>query len=155
MDQCLADLRAAVNQDGPIRPKIRIVLADDNPGLRAEVQRNLGSEFEVVATVANGRELLEAFDRLRPDVVVTDISMPLVDGFEAAAELCLRGKPPVVFFTVHEDGAFFEEAKALGALGYVLKRSPPSVLARAIRSAYEGHFFLSPELRTEHCDRDE
>lgn len=147
MDQCTVDFPARAKQTGPVRPKIRIVLADDNPGLRAEVHRNLVSEFEVVATVANGRELLEAFDRLKPDVVVTDISMPLVDGFEAAAELRLRGKPPVVFFTVHEDGAFFEEAKALGALGYVLKRSPPSVLAHAIRSAYEGHFFLSPEFR--------
>lgn len=147
MEQCLTDLPATVNQRATVRPRIRIVLADDNPGLRAEVQRNLDSEFEVVATVANGRELLEVFDRLKPDVVVTDISMPLVDGFEAAVELRLRGKPPVVFFTVHEDSAFFEEAKALGALGYVLKRSPPSVLARAIRSAYEGHFFLSPELK--------
>lgn len=148
MDQCTVDFSAGAKQTGLSRPKIRVVLADDNPGLLAEVQRNLGSEFEVVATVANGLELLEAFDRLKPDVVVTDISMPFVDGFEAAIELRLRGKPPVVFFTVHEDCAFFEEAKALGALGYVLKRSPPSVLACAIRSAYEGHFFLSPELRS-------
>lgn len=143
----MADFPTRANQTESAQGKIRILLADDNPGLRAEVQRNLGREFEVVAAVADGQALLEAFDRFKPDVVVTDISMPVVDGFKAAAELRRRGKPPVVFLTVHEDGAFFEEAKALGALGYVLKRSPPSVLATAIRSAYEGHFFLSPELR--------
>jgi len=124
--------------------KIRVLLADDNPGLLAQVKDSLGGEFEIVAAVADGRALLEAFDRYRPDVVVTDISMPLVDGLEAAAKLRLRGNPPVVFFTVHEDSVFLKEAKALGALGYVLKRSPPSVLAAAIRSAYAGSFFSSP-----------
>ena len=59
MDQCTVDFSAGAKQTGLSRPKIRVVLADDNPGLLAEVQRNLGSEFEVVATVANGLELLE------------------------------------------------------------------------------------------------
>jgi DNA-binding NarL/FixJ family response regulator len=142
----LADFPTSSNPAGCVSPKIRILLADDNPELLAQVQESLGGEFEIVAAVADGRALLEAFDRLKPDVVVTDISMPLVDGFEAATELRRRGKPPVVFLTMHDDGAFLEEAKVLGALGYVLKRSPPSVLAAAIRSAYEGHFFLSSKL---------
>jgi DNA-binding NarL/FixJ family response regulator len=127
-------------------PRLRIVLADDNAAFLAQVRRRLVGEFEIVATVADGRALLEAFDRLKPDVVIADISMPLCDGFEAAAQLRLRGAPPVIFLTAHEDNAFFEEAKALGVLGYVLKRSSPSVLVAAIRSAYEGRFTSSPEL---------
>jgi DNA-binding NarL/FixJ family response regulator len=127
-------------------PRIRIIVADDNAGLRMEIQRSLGVEFEVLAAVADGQALIEAFDRLKPDVVVTDISMPLVDGFEAAADLRRRGESRVVFFTVHEEGVFFKEAKALGALGYVLKRSSPSLLAAAIRSAYAGQAFTSPEV---------
>ena len=127
--------------------RLKIVLADDNPALLRELQRSLNKEFEIVGAVANGRALLEEYDRLRPEVIVTDISMPLMDGFEAVAKLSRKGAPKVVFLTVHEELAFVEEAKALGAMGYVLKRSRPSVLVDAIRSAHEGRFFLCPELR--------
>jgi DNA-binding NarL/FixJ family response regulator len=91
---------------------------------------------------------LEVCDRLHPEVIVTDISMPVMDGFEAVANLRRRGTAKVVFLTVHEEHAFVEEAKALGAMGYVLKRCRPSVLATAIRSANDGRFFLCPELCT-------
>jgi DNA-binding NarL/FixJ family response regulator len=123
------------------------VLADDNPVLLRELQRSLNKEFEIVGAVANGRALVEEYDRLHPEVIVTDISMPLLDGFEAVAKLSRKGPAKVVFLTVHEEQAFVEEAKALGAMGYVLKRSRPSVLVEAIRSAHEGRFFLCPELR--------
>ncbi len=126
--------------------RIKIIVADDNAGLRTEIQRSLGTEFDVLAAVGDGQALIDAFDRLHPDVVVTDISMPLVDGFEAAAELRRRGESRVVFFTVHEEGVFFKEAKALGALGYVLKSSSPALLSAAIRSAYAGRAFSSPEI---------
>ena len=128
-------------------PRLKIMLADDNPALLLEFERVLSKEFEVVSAVADGRALLEQYSHLRPEVIVTDISMPLMDGFEAAAKLRRKGKPKVVFLTVHEEPAFVEEAKALGAMGYVLKRSHPSVLVDAIRSAHEGRFFLCPELR--------
>jgi DNA-binding NarL/FixJ family response regulator len=134
--------------NGGLQRRIRVVLADDNPGLRAEVQKHLGEEFDILAAVENGRALIEAFDRLRPDVIVTDVSMPVMDGFEAAVLLKERGGPPVVFFTVHDENAFFMEAKALGALGYVLKGSPPSVLASAVRAAYEGRAYASPGVET-------
>ncbi len=126
--------------------KIRVALADDHPGLQAEVWRNLAGEFEIVGMFSDGEALLAAYDALQPDVVVTDVSMPLMDGFEVAAQLLRRGNPPVVFFTVHEDRAFVEEARSLGVRGYVLKRSAPPVLATAIRVAAGGAEYLCPEL---------
>jgi len=139
------------NGAGAAHPRLKILLADDNPSLLRELLLALDKEFEVVSTVADGRALLEACDRLHPDVIVTDISMPVLDGFEAVAKLRSRGTAKVVFLTVHEEHAFVEEAKALGAMGYVLKRSRPSVLAAAIRSANDGRFFLCPDLCS---DRD-
>lgn len=124
------------NESAPVAKRIRLVVADDNRGLLGELLRVLSWEFEVVAAVPNGRELLAACERYHPDVIVSDISMPVLNGFEAAAQLLGLGNPPVVFFTIHDDAAFIEEARALGALGYVLKGSPPSVLAKAIRDAY-------------------
>ncbi len=147
MDQIVETNFKNPNRAGSGQPRLKILLADDNPSLLLEFQRVLDKEFEIVSTVADGRALLEQYDRLRPEVIVTDISMPLMDGFEAVANLHHRGKPRVIFLTVHEEQAFVDEAKALGAMGYVLKRSRPSVLVDAIRSAYEGRFFLCPELR--------
>lgn len=128
------------------RRRLRILLADDNEELRRQVAGALATDFEIVGTARDGQQLLEEFERCQPDVVVTDISMPIMDGFEAAAKLQQRGRPPVVFFTVHEDQAFYAEAKAVGGMAYVLKRSPPSVLAEAIRSAYQRIFFFSAGL---------
>lgn len=146
MDQIVGTNFENPNRVGSGQPRIKILLADDNPSLLLEFQRVLDKEFEIVSTAADGRALLEQYDRLRPEVIVTDISMPLMDGFEAVANLHHRGKPRVIFLTVHEEQAFVDEAKALGAVGYVLKRSRPSVLVDAIRTAHEGRFFLCPEL---------
>ena len=146
MDQILGENLKNPNGAGPRQPRLKILLADDNPSLLQEFQRVLGKDFDIVSAVADGRALLEQYDRLRPEVIVTDISMPLMDGFEAVAQLHHHGEPKVIFLTVHEEQAFVEEAKSLGAMGYVLKRSPPSVLVDAIRSAHEGRFFLCPEL---------
>ena len=146
MGQILGETLKNPNGARPAHPRLKILLADDNPALLRELQRALDKEFEIVGTVADGRALVEQYNRLCPEVIVTDISMPLMDGFEAVAKLHHRGKPKIVFLTVHEEPAFVEEAKALGAMGYVLKRSRPSVLVDAIRSAYEGSFFRCPEL---------
>lgn len=147
MDQLSGHTHKNPQGVGSSHSRLKIVLADDNPVLLRELQRSLNKEFEIVGAVANGRALVEEYDRLHPEVIVTDISMPLLDGFEAVAKLSRKGPAKVVFLTVHEEQAFVEEAKALGAMGYVLKRSRPSVLVEAIRSAHEGRFFLCPELR--------
>jgi len=128
-------------------PRLRILLADDNPHLLRELERLLGREFQIVSAVTDGGALVEEYERLRPEVVITDISMPAMDGFEAVARLRRSGVARVIFLTVHEEQAFVEEARMLGAMGYVLKRSRPSVLLEAIRSAAEGRFYLCPELR--------
>ncbi|MCC7498834.1 MAG: response regulator transcription factor [Bryobacterales bacterium] len=132
---------------GSQTPRLRILLADDNPGLLREFTRVLEKEFEVVSTAKDGQALIEQYDRLQPEIVVTDISMPRMDGFEAVALLRQKSNAKVIFLTVHEEQAFVEEAKALGASGYVLKRSRASVLVDAIRHVQDGEFYLSPELR--------
>ncbi len=129
-----------------VQRRLTVLLADDNPHLLRELHRVLDKEFEIVCTVSDGHALVEQYDRLHPEVIVTDISMPLMNGFEAVARLHHRGQPKVIFLTVHEEWAFVEEAKSLGAMGYVLKRSRPSVLVSAVHAAHEGRFFLSPEL---------
>ena len=110
------------------QPGPTLLLADDNLSFLRDLHRVLNREFRIVSTVADGRSLLRQYAMLRPEIVVTDISMPLMDGFEAAAKLRQLGKPKVIFLTVHEEAAFVGEAKALGATGYVLKRSPPAIL---------------------------
>src|ERR1017187_5332799 len=128
MGQILGETLKNPNGARPTHPRLKILLADDNPELLRELQRALHEEFEIVGTVADGRALLEVCDRLHPEVIVTDISMPVMDGFEAVANLRRRGTAKVVFLTVHEEHAFVEEAKALGAMGYVRSEEHTSEL---------------------------
>src|ERR1035441_8240652 len=91
MDQILGENLKNPNGAVPRQPRLKILLADDNPSLLQEFQRVLEKEFEIVSAVVDGRALLEQYDRLRPEVIVTDISMPLTDGFEAVAQLHHQG----------------------------------------------------------------
>ena len=96
----------------------------------------LEAEFEVVAAVSDGMAAVDAALRLQPDVVVLDISMPVLSGFEAAARLRAIARPPIVIFlTVHEDSACRDRAERLGVAAYVLKRDLVTGLAAAIRLA--------------------
>ncbi len=110
-------------------------------------RRMLEPAFEVVGTAADGAALVEEALRLEPDVVVADVSMPRMNGLEAARRL--RGELPrtrVVFLTVNEDPQMAAEAFALGASGYVLKSSTALELDHAIRSALAGRRYLSKRL---------
>jgi DNA-binding NarL/FixJ family response regulator len=104
----------------------------------------LKGEFEIVGTVGNGRRLIEAALTLDPDLIVTDISMPVLDGIEA---VCLLKKSAsrakVIFLTVHEDPAFVAAAISAGAQGYVLKNRIFVDLIPAIRKVLQGHVFAS------------
>ena len=125
----------------------RILLADDHPALLAETAHLLGQNHDVVGAVANGLDLLAAAARLDPDLIVLDISMPGVDGLEAARRLKQAGcRSKLVFLTVWEDADFAREALALGADAYVVKSRLATDLLPAISQALAEHHFVSPTL---------
>jgi|SRR5271156_1528650 DNA-binding NarL/FixJ family response regulator len=118
----------------------RILLADDHREMLEKVSQVLARDFEVVATVENGEQLIEAANRLDPDVIVLDISLPVLNGFEVVSllkESACRAK--VIFLTVYEDPTFVTAAVAAGALGYVLKTRITVDLIPTIREALRGH----------------
>ena len=127
--------------------KPRILLADDDGDFLQALQTLLGSECEIVASVGDGCALMEAAGVHEPDVIVTDISMPLLSGLRAARQL-RRDQPniPIIFLTIREEPAFVAEAQKLGASGYVVKRSAASDLMPAIRTVLQGGSFISADL---------
>jgi len=110
----------------------------------------LSGEFDVVGVAEDGRALIEAARRLKPDVIVADINMPRLNGLDAMDEL-KRNTPraKVVFLTMHHDVAYARRALEAGALGFVLKHSAPDELLLAIRAAIEGKTFVTPALAGE------
>lgn len=124
--------------------KVRILLADDHPQFLEMVERLLGPPFEIVGMVGDGRALIEAGLKLKPDVIVTDISMPVMNGIEAVDELRKANcTSKVIFLTVHSDPDFVRECLAIGALGYIFKPHVAIDLVAAIREALAGHLFIS------------
>ena len=125
----------------------RVLLADDHVETAEQLRRLLEPTFEVIETVANGRELVSAAARLAPDAIVADISMPKLDGIEACA-LILRSNPDarIVLVTVHAEPLLVERSLAAGALGYVLKDAAGDELVAAVRAALGGERFVSGAL---------
>ncbi len=127
--------------------RIRVLLADDHEAILERVARLLKTEYNVVGTATDGQQALEAALDLKPDVLVLDISMPVMNGIETAHHLKQAGaEVRIVFLTVHDDPDFAREALEAGALGYVIKQRIASDLVTAIREAYAGRLFLSPTL---------
>jgi DNA-binding NarL/FixJ family response regulator len=123
----------------------RVLLGDDHRMFSEGLKRILGPEFEIVETVENGRDLITAAARLRPDVIVADISMPSLNGIEAARRIRkMPHAPKIVFLTMHEDATFATAAFRAGASGYVLKRSAPGEIVTAIQEAVQGRIYISP-----------
>lgn len=130
--------------------KIKVLLADDHPGFPDIVEHLLESEFEIVGKVADGQALFQEAIRLKPDVVITDISMPMLNGIEVADRLKEIGcKSRIVFLTVHSDSDFIRKCLSAGALGYVVKSRIGSELVSAIHEAMGGHIFVSRDLPNE------
>ena len=122
----------------------RVLLADDSPAMLYEARQILEPEFHVIETVENGEALLQAAAKLDPDIVILDISMPVLNGLEAARRLKREGsKARIVFLTVHEDWEFVEESFAAGAVGYVVKSRLATDLPVAVREALTGRTFVS------------
>ncbi len=130
--------------------KPRVLLADDHLILAEGLRGLLEPEFEVVAVVADGRELVAAARKHRPDVIVADISMPALNGIDAAVQLRDQGvKAKVVFLTMHRDVAYARRAMDAGAAGFVLKQSVASELVTAVREALQGRTYLTPTMARE------
>jgi|HubBroStandDraft_2_1064218.scaffolds.fasta_scaffold122194_2 DNA-binding NarL/FixJ family response regulator len=128
-------------------PSVRVLLADDHLQLLGELRLQLGREFEVVGAVENGEEAVHAALRLSPDVLVLDIAMPVMNGFQAAARLRdLKCKTKIVILTTYEDHEYIDAAFSAGASAYVAKRHFGTDLVMAIRQVVYGNTFVSPSL---------
>ena len=126
---------------------ISIVLADDNASVLADLREELDDDFRIVGTAANGDEAIREVLRLDPDVVVLDITMPVLTGLQVASRLQQEHpRTKVVFLTIHEEPEYISAGFSAGALGYVTKRRLSSDLSLAIREVFEGRKFLSPSL---------
>jgi len=117
----------------------RILLADDHLMFADGLKNLLQGEFELLASVGSGKELLESAIALEPDIIILDISMPDMNGFDAARELRKQGSTAkVIFLTAHTDPGLVAEALRCGALGYVVKHSAGRDLVSAIGQVWEG-----------------
>jgi DNA-binding NarL/FixJ family response regulator len=127
---------------------LRILIADDHPLIRKRVRSTLEghSRFEVCAEVEDGAKAIEETQRLKPDVVVLNVSMPVMDGFQAAREIQARlPETAIVILSSHVDQRFIEEAKRIGARAYVAKTALGAALIKAIEAAVTGRDFVLME----------
>jgi DNA-binding NarL/FixJ family response regulator len=125
--------------------KPRLLLADDHTLLLEGIRLMLEPEFDLVGSVENGQALLAAAKALKPDAILLDISMPLLNGIDAARRLRkILPSARLIFLTMHSDSDYVAEAFRAGAMGYLLKRSAASELITAIRAVLKGHHYVSP-----------
>jgi DNA-binding NarL/FixJ family response regulator len=125
------------------KQRVRVLVADDHPAVAEGLRAVLEPEFDVIATVGDGNALIAAA-ALTPEVIVTDIAMPGLDGIAAAGEI-LRRHPGarIVFVTVHNDAELVKKGLATGALGYVLKLTAGEELVPAVHAALRGQQYVS------------
>lgn len=129
--------------------KPTILLADDHKIVLEGLRSLLEPDFTLLTFATNGRELLEKALELKPDVIVADISMPLLNGIDAAHKLREAGSAAkIVFLTMHPDVSYATRALEAGALGYVLKHSASDELVEAIQDALAGRIYVSHALRS-------
>ncbi|MBT8371718.1 MAG: response regulator transcription factor, partial [Deltaproteobacteria bacterium] len=125
--------------------KIRVLLADDHTIVLEGLKKILEPAFELVGTVDNGRDLVDETLKLRPDVIVVDISMPLLNGIEAVRRIKTElNRVKVIFLTMHPDVSYASMAFNIGASGYVLKNSASRELHTAINEVMKGGTYVTP-----------
>jgi DNA-binding NarL/FixJ family response regulator len=130
--------------------RTRVLLADDHKIVLDGLKSLLEPEFELVGTVGDGRALVSAVEQLHPDVIVVDISMPLLNGIEAVRQIKKLDKQvKVIFLTMHPDVTYAIRAFEAGASGYVLKHSASSELLTAIHEAIKGRTYVTPMIAGE------
>jgi DNA-binding NarL/FixJ family response regulator len=129
--------------------KKRILIADDHAEMLDEIRQLLERDYDVVGAVEDGSQLVEAAFQLKPDLVITDISMPVMNGFEAAAKMRGLGlKTDIIFLTVQSTPPYVRKARSLGANGYVLKVYTNEQLPTAVSEVLNGRSYTSPQLNT-------
>jgi CheY-like chemotaxis protein len=128
-------------------------LADDHTLMLESINTILAPHYEIVGTVADGRALVEAVLRLRPDLIILDITMPLLNGIDAAAQI-KKSLPGMnfLFVTMHLSTAYIEAAFKAGGTGYVLKSGIREELLDAVQSVLNGRIYVSPNLSIKHLD---
>jgi DNA-binding NarL/FixJ family response regulator len=128
---------------------ITVLLAEDHAIVREGLHAllNIESDIEVIGEAENGREAVEMAVRLSPDVVVMDIAMPFLNGFEATRQIMKSAPASKIFIlSAHSDDAYVEQAMSLGARGFITKQTASHILPVAIREIYKGVEFYSPEI---------
>jgi DNA-binding NarL/FixJ family response regulator len=127
---------------------IRVVLAEDNTSFRKSLKLMIEGEgdIEVVGEAKNGRQAVQLVQKLRPEVVVTDISMPIMNGLEAARQIVKQfSSTRVLVLSAHSEPEYIKQSVQSGASGYLIKQSLPQVLSQAIREVAKGNsFFCAP-----------
>jgi DNA-binding NarL/FixJ family response regulator len=129
--------------------RARILIADDHKMFAQGLIGLLEDEFELVGTVPDGQTLIEEAVRLKPDVILVDISMPVLNGLDAIRKLDPNTEAKIVFLTMHADSRLLAEAFRCGGDAYVLKQSAGEELIFAIRQVLDGNKFISPAIATE------
>ena len=125
--------------------RIRLLIADDHVMFAQGLESLLHDEFELLGTAGNGEELVEATLRLQPDVILVDISMPVLNGFDAVRHIKEAGNEArIIFLTMHDDATLVAEAFRCGASGYILKHSAGEELVNAIKEVANGNNNVSP-----------
>jgi DNA-binding NarL/FixJ family response regulator len=125
--------------------RIRLLLADDHVMFAQGIDSLLRNEFDLLDTVLNGEQLIEATLRLNPDVILVDISMPVLNGLDAVRKIKASGSEvKVIFLTMHNDASLLAEAFRCGASGYVSKHAAGEELSTAIREVAHGGNYISP-----------
>jgi DNA-binding NarL/FixJ family response regulator len=128
--------------------KIRILLADDHTMICDAFRKLLEPEYEVVGTVGDGRALLKAAEELKPDLVLLDVGMPLLNGLDAARQLKKQmPKLKLIFLTMNTDSDLASEALRIGASGYLLKNSQGDELLKAVRNVTRGMTYVTPQVQ--------
>jgi DNA-binding NarL/FixJ family response regulator len=131
------------------RNRPRVLIADDHSVVAEGLRSLLEKKYDVVGMVANGRELLAEAPKLKPDVIVLDIGMPLLNGLDAAARLNSSPQTKLVFLTMKDDPNLAAAALKLGAVAYVLKHAAASELLKAVSEVLQGRSYVTSKLRAE------
>jgi DNA-binding NarL/FixJ family response regulator len=127
--------------------RARLLLADDHSITLSGMRSVIGREHDLIGSVGDGRALVKEALRLRPDLIVLDIGMPLLNGIEAARQIRLTWpQAKLLFVSMHSNAMYVREAMSTGAVGYLLKTSAAEELLPAIRSILEGQVYVTPAL---------